>query len=77
MAPCCYRDLRSGDFAANPFAFWTRGVRVAQSVHYNVGHNLDLVLVRPIGILVKDEDLVYKVATSAYAGCAPRVSRAA
>ncbi len=74
MAPCCYRDLRSGDFAANPFAFWTRGVRVAQSVHYNVGHNLGLFLGRPIGMLVEDEDLVHKGATSAYTGCAPRVS---
>jgi len=77
MAPCCYlrRDLRSGDFAANPFAFGTRGVRVAQSVHYNLGHNLGLVLACPIGKVVEDEDLVRnKGATSAYTGCDPRVS---
>jgi len=40
--------LLSHNFATNPFALGARLVWVVQGVHDNVGHDLDVILVRDI-----------------------------
>jgi hypothetical protein len=51
-------------------------VWVVQGVHDNVGIDLDLILVRDIGILVIDEEHVHEVAAGAQTFFGSRISRA-
>ena len=57
--------LLSRNFATDPFALGARLVWVAQGVHNNIGHHLDVIFVRDIRILVIDEEHVHEVTTCA------------
>ena len=49
---------------------------VAQGIHHDVGHDLDIILVRDIRILVKEEECVHEFAAGAQRFYRSRMSRA-
>jgi len=53
--------------------YWGKGQD--HNIHDNVGHNLDIILVRDIRILVIDEEHVHEVATCVQMFFKSRVSR--
>lgn len=72
---CRCHALLSRNFATHPFTLGARLVWVAQGVHDDVGHDLDVILVRDIRILVIDEEHVHEVAACAQTFFKSGVSR--
>ena len=49
---------------------------VAQGIHHDVGHDLDIIRVRDIRILVKDEECVHEFTADAQRSYRSRMSKA-